>query len=152
MQREHHAKSRNDEEGDPPTEQAVKRTSEQRRKARRSRHCDHRQCQSSRECLAVEQVTCDGARQDRGGASSERLNDTAEDQEGQGVGEGTNDAARGKDCKSPQHQPFAAEAVGERSGQNLPERERNEEAAQGQAKFLVRKRQGQRQSAERQEG
>jgi DHA1 family bicyclomycin/chloramphenicol resistance-like MFS transporter len=32
------------------------------------------------------------ARQDRGGASPERLDDAAEDQEGQGVGEGTKDA------------------------------------------------------------
>ena len=138
MQREHHAKCRNDEEGDPPAEQAVKRTSEQRRKARRSRPGDHGQRQSPRERLAVEQVTCDGARQDRGGASPERLDDAAENQEGQGVGEGTKDTAGGKDCKAPQHQPFAAEAVGERSGQKLPEREGNEEAAQCQAEFLGR--------------
>ena len=80
MQREHHAECRHDKEGDPPAEQAVKRTSEQRRKARRSRPGNHGQRQSPREGLAVEQVTCDGARQDRGGASPERLDDTAEDQ------------------------------------------------------------------------
>src|SRR6266487_1141805 len=55
-----------------------------------------------------------------------------------GVGEGTKDTARGKDCKAPQHQPFAAEAVGKRSGQKLSEREGNEEAAQRQAEFLGR--------------
>src|SRR5205823_13778253 len=47
MQREHRAERRNDEEGDPPTEQAVKRTSEQRRKARRSRHRNHGQRRAS---------------------------------------------------------------------------------------------------------
>ena len=57
---------------------------------------------------------------------------------GKCVGEGTKDAARGKDCKTAQHQPFAAEAIGERSDQKLPERERNEEAAQRQAEFLRR--------------
>src|SRR5687767_6784045 len=138
MQREHHPKRRNDEEGDPPAEQAVKHTSEQRRKARCSRPGDHGQRQSPRQRLAVEQVTCDGARQDRGGASPERLDDAAENQEGQGVGEGTKDAARDKDCKTPQYQPFAAEAVGKRSGQKLSEREGNEEAAQRQAEFLGR--------------
>src|SRR6266496_4748362 len=138
MQREHRAERRNDEEGDPPTEQAVKRTSEQRRKARRSRHRNHGQRQSPRELLAVEQVTCDGARQDRGSASPKRLDDSAEDQEGQGVGEGTKDTAGDEDYKPPQHQPFAAEAVGKRSDQKLPDREGNEEAAQRQAEFLGR--------------
>jgi hypothetical protein len=52
--------------------------------------------------------------------------------------EAQRDTARGKDCKASQHQPFATEAVGERSGEKLPEREGNEEAAQRQAKFLGR--------------
>src|SRR6266566_3764651 len=91
-----------------------------------------------RERLAFEQVTCDGARQDRGSASPKRLDDAAEDQEGQSVGEGTEDTAGGEDYKSAQHQPFAAEAVGEWSNQKLPEREGNEEAAQRQAEFLGR--------------
>jgi hypothetical protein len=79
MQRERHAERCDDEEGHPPTKQAAKRASEQRRKARRSRSGNHGQRQSPCERLAVEQVTCDGARQDRGGASPKRLNDAAED-------------------------------------------------------------------------
>src|SRR5947208_12117623 len=81
---------------------------------------------------------CDGTRQDRGSASPERLNDAAKNQKGQGIGEGAKHTAGGKDCKASQHQPFAAEAVGERSGQKLSEREGDEEAAQRQAEFLGR--------------
>ncbi len=152
MQREHHAECRNDKEGDPPAEQAGKDTAEQRRKARRSRPGNHGQRQSPAERLAVEEVTCDGARQDRGRASPQRLDDTAQDQHGQSVGQGANDTAGGKYGKASQHQRFAAEAVGERSDHKLPESERNEEAAQQETEFRRGNRQARRQSAERQEG
>ena len=152
VQREHHAECRNDKEGDPPAEQAVKDTAEQRRKARRSRPGDHGQRQSPAERLAVEQVTCDGARQDRGRASPERLNDPAENQQGQSAGQGAKDTAGGEYGKASQNQPFAAEAVGERSDHKLPEREGNEEAAQQQTEFREEIAEARRQSAERQEG
>jgi hypothetical protein len=142
MQRERHAERRDDEESDPPAKQAVKRASEQRRKTRRSRHCDHGQCESPRERRAIEQVTGYRTRQDRGGASPKRLDDAVEDQERQGVGEGAKDAAGDKDCKTAQHQPSAAEAIRERSDEKLPEGEGKEEAAQRQSEFLGRSAEG----------
>jgi hypothetical protein len=109
---ERHAECRNDHEGDPPAGQAGKDTAEQRRKAGSRRPRNHGQRQSPPERLAVKEITRDGTRQDRGRASSQRLNDPAQNQHGQCIGHCANHAAGGEDGKASQNYRLAAEAIG----------------------------------------
>jgi hypothetical protein len=136
VQRKPHAKRRDDEERDPPSEQAIEGASDKRRKSRCRCPCDHGQCQCPCERPSFEQVTGDGARQDRGGTRPERLDDTAEDEQGQGAGKGAHDAARGKNCKSCENEPPPPKPIGEGPGQKLAESEGDEETAQCQPKLL----------------
>ena len=64
------------------------------------------------------------------------MDDAAEDEQGQGVGEGAQDAARGENCKSCQNEPPTSKPIGEGPGQKLAESEGDEEAAQCQPELL----------------